>query len=332
MSDFGRRLGELDLSYRICVGVCDIERLFIFAECEAFRTGSVQGGFCKLDVYRLDHLLGGRVDHGSHAGNAFRTLTDAVKVLQVIAGEDPADAATSSVRARPIPNYRGALVPGGLKGARIGVLHQAYERDPDGVDADVKTVFAAAVEALKSASADLRGQWFPKIAAGEAVIGLALEEGKKHNPAATALKAERSGNGFKLTGAKTYVIEGYGAGLLVVSARTSGAPGDKDGVSLFLVPGDAQGLVKTRLALADSRGAANIKFDGVEVGAEALLGEEGKGWDVLEKTLDRARAAGADTPDEQAAIARAETRLKVALAEQHKAHGADTSGGHRAGG
>ena len=48
--------------------------------------------------------------------------------------------------------------------------------------------------------------------------------------------------------------------------------------------------------------------------------------------LERAKAAGADTEDEQAAIARAETRLKVALADQHAAHASDTSGGHRVGG
>lgn len=87
------------------------------------------------------------------AGPMTRTLTDAVKVFQVIAGEDPADPATAAAHGRKLPNYQAALVTGGLKGARIGVLHQAYEREPDGVDADVKNVFAAAVEALRAAGA-----------------------------------------------------------------------------------------------------------------------------------------------------------------------------------
>jgi alkylation response protein AidB-like acyl-CoA dehydrogenase len=73
----------------------------------------------------------------------------------------------------------------------------------------------------------------------------------------------------------------------VVSARTSGKPGDRDGVTLFLVPADAKGVSRKALKLADSRGAANVSFDGAE---GALLGEEGKGWPLLEKTLDRARA------------------------------------------
>lgn len=87
------------------------------------------------------------------AGPLTRTLTDATVVLQVIAGPDPADPVTQAARGRKLPDYRASLVPGGLKGARIGVLHQAYEREPDGVDKDVAQVFAAAVEALKRAGA-----------------------------------------------------------------------------------------------------------------------------------------------------------------------------------
>ena len=86
------------------------------------------------------------------------------------------------------------------------------------------------------------------------------------------------------------MLEGPGAGLFVVSARTSGKPGDKDGISLFLVAADAKGVTKQNLKQADSRGVSNVSFDNVEVGADALLGAEGKGWDVLEATLDRARA------------------------------------------
>jgi alkylation response protein AidB-like acyl-CoA dehydrogenase len=191
--------------------------------------------------------------------------------------------------------WAGVVVPEDFGGSQfgylsIGLILEELGRTLTASPLTASAVGAASALALGGSDAQ-KNEWLPKIAAGEVVGALAVDEGAHHAPEKVALKAEKSGSGYKLTGAKTYVIEGYGAGLLVVSARTSGAPGDKDGVSLFLVPGDAQGLVKTRLALADSRGAANIKFDGVEVGAEALLGEEGKGWDVLEKTLDRARAA-----------------------------------------
>ncbi|MBW8860399.1 MAG: acyl-CoA dehydrogenase, partial [Caulobacter sp.] len=89
---------------------------------------------------------------------------------------------------------------------------------------------------------------------------------------------------------KTFVLDGEAADLLVVAARTSGAAGDSDGLTLFLVPGDAPGVTRTHLALVDSRGAARIAFDGVQVGADAVLGEVDKGWAILEPVLDRAYA------------------------------------------
>lgn len=147
----------------------------------------------------------------------------------------------------------------------------------------------AAVEALKSASADLRGHWFPKIAAGEAVIGLALEEGKKHNPAATALKAERSGNGFKLTGAKTFVVHGHVADMLLVSARTAGSAGEEAGITLFAVPRDAAGLTTEADRLVDSSMSARVNLDGVQVDADAVIGEVDAGWAPLTALLNAGR-------------------------------------------
>jgi amidase len=87
------------------------------------------------------------------AGPMTRTLTDAVAVFQVIAGEDPDDPATAAARGKPIPNYAQSLQRDGLKGARLGILRQAYERattDPEIVD-----VFMAAIEDLKRAGATI---------------------------------------------------------------------------------------------------------------------------------------------------------------------------------
>jgi len=85
------------------------------------------------------------------AGPMARSVADAVDVFQVIVGEDPDDPVTMASRGRVIPSYADALKPGGLKGARIGVLRQAYERG--GVDAEVTTVFTAALAALERAGA-----------------------------------------------------------------------------------------------------------------------------------------------------------------------------------
>ena len=151
--------------------------------------------------------------------------------------------------------------------------------------------------ALAAASAIILGgndaqkeAWLTKIASGEIVATLAVDEGAHHNPEKTALAATASGAGYSLSGKKTFVLEGGAASLFVVAARTAGKAGDKDGITLFLVPGDAKGLSRQNLKLADSRGVANLTFDNVQVGADAVLGEAGKGWDLLDKTLDRARA------------------------------------------
>jgi len=89
------------------------------------------------------------------AGPMARTVADAVAVFQVIVGEDPDDPMTARSHGREIPNYAAALVRDGLKGARIGVLRQAYERANLPVDEDVAKVFAKALEDLKAAGAEI---------------------------------------------------------------------------------------------------------------------------------------------------------------------------------
>ena len=85
------------------------------------------------------------------AGPMARTLADAVAVFQVIVGEDAGDPVTARSRGRAIPDYSASLVADGLRGARIGVLRQAYERG--GVDDDVQAVFAKALADLGAAGA-----------------------------------------------------------------------------------------------------------------------------------------------------------------------------------
>ena len=132
--------------------------------------------------------------------------------------------------------------------------------------------------------------WLGKIAAAQCVTALAVDEGAHHHPAAVAMTAEKAGAGYKLTGKKPFVMDAMAADLFIVAARTSGEAGDEAGITLFLVPVDAEGLVRTALHTVDSRGAADVRFDSVEVGADAVLGQVGHGFDLLDQILDRARA------------------------------------------
>jgi Asp-tRNA(Asn)/Glu-tRNA(Gln) amidotransferase A subunit family amidase len=85
------------------------------------------------------------------AGPMTRTVADAAAVFQVIAGEDPDDPVTAASREHQIPDYAKSLDPNGLKGARIGILRQAYERNT--VDPEVNDVFMTAVADLERAGA-----------------------------------------------------------------------------------------------------------------------------------------------------------------------------------
>jgi alkylation response protein AidB-like acyl-CoA dehydrogenase len=148
-----------------------------------------------------------------------------------------------------------------------------------------------AVTALRGSAAASR--WLPDIAAGRAVAALAIDETPRHRPDRIALQAERAGNGFKLTGEKRFVVHGHVADLLIVAARTAGAAGETSGITLFAVEKDAAHLSASAERLADASLAARLRFDGVTVDADAVIGEVDAGWATLSRTLDAVRTGAA---------------------------------------
>ena len=152
------------------------------------------------------------------------------------------------------------------------------------------TTAVAGVRALEgTAHAD---RWFPGILSGEVVLALAIEEGPRHSPEHTALEAKRQGNGFVLNGKKQFVVQGGSADMIVAAARTSGSPGDREGITLFAVPKEASGLTVDSQALVDSSKAARLKLANVELDADAVIGEIDGGWQPLSRAL-AAGSAGA---------------------------------------
>lgn len=152
----------------------------------------------------------------------------------------------------------------------------------------MSTVVLGASILMLGASDEQKAALLPKIASGELTLALAMEEGNHHAPLDTVLRAEATASGYRLSGSKSLVTDGYSADKLIVLARSSGKAGEAEGLSLFLVDGNAQGVSRHRRRMADSRGAAAIDFD-VEVSSDALIGELGKAWSVLEPALDRGR-------------------------------------------
>ena len=108
------------------------------------------------------------------------------------------------------------------------------------------------------------------------------DSGKIHFTAGADLSP---GDGYVLSGAKTFVLEGLAATQFVVAARTS-----DNGITLFLVPADSAGVARDRLHTVDSRGYANVRFEGVTVAASQVLGNVDAGAEILEPLLDYAAA------------------------------------------
>jgi alkylation response protein AidB-like acyl-CoA dehydrogenase len=189
--------------------------------------------------------------------------------------------------------WTGVLVPeeyGGLAFGNVGAALICEEMGRTLTASPFLSTAVMAATALTGGGSEAQKQrWLPAIVAGEAILALAVDEGRKHDPAQTALKAEKSGNGFRLDGTKTFVGDGHVADALIVAARTSGEPGERDGLSLFLVDGTAQGLSRERTIMVDSRNAARLTFDGVQVDDADALGDIGRGHDLLERVLDAGR-------------------------------------------
>ena len=150
-----------------------------------------------------------------------------------------------------------------------------------------------AATALGGASSDLKGRYLPGLIAGDSVFAVAIDEGPKHRPERIATRAERSGNGFKLSGSKAFVVQGGSADMLVVAARTSGDDSDHDGITLFAVPKDAAGMSLDVVRLVDSAQAAHLKLDNVQLDADAVIGDVDGGRELLNRVLNAGRIGAA---------------------------------------
>jgi len=174
--------------------------------------------------------------------------------------------------------WAGVIIPEEYGGSNFGYLSLGLILEELGRTLTASPLLAsglAAASALVLGGSDAqKSEWLPKIAEGTVVGALAIDEGAHHAPDKIATTVKDG----KLTGKKTFVLEGMAAGIIIVSGKGPDGPG------LFLVKGDDPGVTRTRLHLADSRGAANIEFKGAA--AEPLSG----GAELIDKVLDRARA------------------------------------------
>jgi alkylation response protein AidB-like acyl-CoA dehydrogenase len=190
--------------------------------------------------------------------------------------------------------WAGVLIPEEFGGVGLGYVEAGVLLEEMGRTLAPSPFFSTAVLAASAiglaGSAQHKSTHLPRVAAGELVASLAIDESAKHKPGHIALAAARHANGFRLNGAKTFVVDGHVADLLIVAARTAGGADEKQGVTLFLVDAKTPGLKRERTLMVDSRNAARLSFENVDVTADAVLGEVDEGAPWLERVLSIGRA------------------------------------------
>lgn len=184
--------------------------------------------------------------------------------------------------------WAGILVPEAQGGADMGhaaagVL--AAELGKTLATSPFLSTAVMAATALRQVSGTRSLDALKAIAAGELTYALAVDEGPKFDPSHVELTATHEGNGFRLSGKKTFVVDGAHADRLMVLAKTD------DGVTLFDLPADRAGIDCTAQNMIDSRNSARISFDQVEATGEDVLGHVDHAMEVLRPALHAGQAA-----------------------------------------
>jgi len=141
-------------------------------------------------------------------------------------------------------------------------------------------------------SADHKASWLHPAIAGEKVLALAHTGRRSRFDLTRApVEAARAGGGFRLTGQASQVWGGHLADAYVVAARTAGQDGDRDGLTLFLVPAAARGVTSVRQHRVDSHNVCQLGLDGVDASDADVIGGVGDGHALLTRVIDEATVA-----------------------------------------
>ena len=225
--------------------------------------------------------------------------------------------------ARLYPQRLGGSATTDVSAATLCGLREALARESTEAETTLAMQGLGAYPILQSGAPALAQRWIPPIARGEAVPSFALTEpGAGSDAAALALTAERDGDGWRLTGQKTWISNAPDADVYTVFARTG--PGDgARGVTAFCVPGESDGLTGHPLQMMSPHAIGHLDFDGVRVPDDHVLGDVGSGFRVAMRTLDLFRpSVGAFA----VGMAQAALDAAVAHAAQRQAFGQPIAG------
>ena len=177
----------------------------------------------------------------------------------------------------------------GLGAAELGILFEECGRTLAATPMLSTAVLGAGCIRL-GGSSEIKSEILPAVASGDKLLALALDEGPRFSPYSVETTATKAEDGYTVSGRKAFVLDGHTADHIVVVARSSGASGDRDGLTLLLVDRAAPGLKIQRTTMIDTRNAAIVELAEVAVPASRVLGEVGHGADILDLVIETGTA------------------------------------------
>ena len=139
-------------------------------------------------------------------------------------------------------------------------------------------------------SEDQRAEYVPQVAEGALKLALAhTERNSRYDLHNVETTAQKDGDGWVLSGAKSVVLDGDSADRIFVTARTAGGTRDEGGIGIFMVDGKADGLSRRGYVMQDGRRGAELRLDSVR--AQAVIGDPENGLPILQRVVDAGIAA-----------------------------------------
>ena len=187
---------------------------------------------------------------------------------------------------RLFPSSAGGSRDGEVSSLELCVLREAVARESAEAETSLALQGLGAYPILQSGRDEVVSRLIPPVARGEAIAAFALTEPEHGSDAAAReLTAARAGDGWRLTGEKAFISNAPDADVYTVFARTTPDAGSK-GVTAFAVEGGSEGLSGESIELVAPHPIGTLRFDGVPVPAENVLGEVDAGFRVALRTLD----------------------------------------------
>jgi len=212
--------------------------------------------------------------------------------------------------------WMGIVTPEALGGVGLGYRAAGLIAEELGRNLTVSPFVSSAIlagTALASAGGEIAQHWAPRIAAGDAVIALAMDEAAKHRPERIATSVTGTSHALTLSGRKTFVGDGGMADRLIVTAKRG------DDLCLVLVDPQAAGVTRASQVMLDHRNAGTVIFEEVPIAEADILTQGPAAEDVLAKTLAAGRAIAAA---EQLGVAKAAVEQTYEYLRTRKQFGA----------